>query len=262
MAENRFLFRREGGAFLPTGLTRGPWRADAMHGGPPCALMGIVVAEAKEPGEQVARVAVDLERPVPLVALTPVVERRQVSRRIAQLEISLVADSGVVARARALLLQGSEDAASGADPLEDLAPEGEPFSFEGPETAVSDGEVYHLDAVEYRMVTGGFLDAGPSAAWMRTSVPILDGEQPVGLAQMLAVSDFGSALSSSADRGFALINVDVSVALHRDPQGEWFRLWTQGYVGPTGVGLATSALVDRCGPLGTITQNQIVHSLR
>ena len=262
MAENQFLFRRDGEVYLPTGLTRGPWRADAMHGGPPSGLVGLAVAHAKEPGEQVARVAIDLERPVPLEAITPQVERRQVSRRIAQLEVSLVTDAGVVARARALLLRGSEDVASGADPLEDLAPDGKAFRFAGPETVVSEGEVYHLDAMEYRMVTGGFLEAGPTAAWMRTSVPLVEGEAPVGLAQMLSVADFGSALSSNPDRGFALINVDVSVALHRDPEGEWFRLSTQGYVGPTGVGLATSALADRRGPLGTITQNQIVHSLR
>ena len=55
------------------------------------------------------------------------------------------ASRGPVARARALLLQGSEDAAQGADPLESLEPEGTPFAFEGPETVVSDGEVYHLD---------------------------------------------------------------------------------------------------------------------
>ena len=233
-----------------------------MHGGPPSALVGLAVAEALGEGEQVARVAIDLEKPVPLVPLTPRVERRQVSRRIAQLEITLEAATGPVARARALLLQGSEDAAQGADPLESLEPEGTPFAFEGPETVVSDGEVYHLDAVEFRMITGGFLEAGPAGAWMRVAMPIVEGEAQVPLAQMLAVADYGSALSSSPDRGFALINVDVSVALHRAPVGEWFRLLTLGRVGPEGVGLATSELWDTSGPLGTITQNQIVHSLR
>jgi Thioesterase-like superfamily len=215
-----------------------------------------------EPGEQVARVAIDLEKPVPLTPLTPVVERRGVSRRIAQLEITLVAEAGPVARARALLLRGSEDVAQGADPLESLEPEGTPFSFEGPETVVADGEVYHLHAVEFRLVTGGFLVAGPACAWMRVAMPIVEGEPQVPLAQMLAVADYGSALSSSPERGFALINVDVSVALHRAPVGEWFRLLTLGHVGPEGIGLATSELSDTAGPLGTITQNQIVHSLR
>lgn len=262
MAEDRFLFRREGDTFLPTGFTRGPWRADAMHGGPPSALIGLAIAKATEPHEQVARVTIDLEAPVPLAPLTPLVERRQVSRGIAQLEITLVTSSGPVARARALLLQGSADAAHGADPLASHEPEGTPFSFDGAATLVDGAEVYHLHAVEFRMVTGGFIDPGPAGAWIRAAMPLVEGDHQVPLAQMLAVADYGSALSSSVERGFALINVDVSVALHRAPRGEWFRLLTQGYVGPEGIGLATTELWDTAGPLGTITQNQIVHAVR
>jgi Thioesterase-like superfamily len=260
--DDRHLFRREGQSFVPTGYTRGPWRPDAMHGGPPSALVGLAIEEARLPGEQVARITIDLEKPVPLVALIPLVERRAVSRRISQLEIVLAADQGPVARARALLLRGSDEAAAGADPLEHLEPEGEPFSFAGDETAVSDGGVYHLDGVEFRMVQGGFAVPGPAGAWIRTAMPVVGGEAAVPLAQLLAVADYGSALSSSSDRGFALINVDVSVALHRAPVGEWFRLITEGHVGPEGIGLATSQLSDCAGILGTITQNQIVHSLR
>src|SRR5436853_220799 len=41
------FFHRDGGRFVPTELTRGPWNADAQHGGPPAALLGTVM-EATE----------------------------------------------------------------------------------------------------------------------------------------------------------------------------------------------------------------------
>jgi hypothetical protein len=62
----------------PTELTRGPWSPDAQHGGPPAALLA-AAAEAHDDeaaprgGENspmfVARLTVELMRPVPLTAL-------------------------------------------------------------------------------------------------------------------------------------------------------------------------------------------------
>ena len=61
------LFERDGTRFVPTELCRGPWSPDAQHGGPPAALMARA-AEGFEGGEemQVARLTVELLRPVPL----------------------------------------------------------------------------------------------------------------------------------------------------------------------------------------------------
>ena len=41
------FFHRDGGRYVPTELTRGPWSADAQHGGPPAALLGTIL-EATE----------------------------------------------------------------------------------------------------------------------------------------------------------------------------------------------------------------------
>src|SRR5437899_12859568 len=65
------LFERDGTRFVPTELCRGPWSPDAQHGGPPAALLARA-AERFEGGEEmpVARLTVELLRPVPLVPLT------------------------------------------------------------------------------------------------------------------------------------------------------------------------------------------------
>jgi hypothetical protein len=44
------LFRADGSALIPSDYTRGPWRPDAQHGGPPVALLGRA-AEAALPAD-------------------------------------------------------------------------------------------------------------------------------------------------------------------------------------------------------------------
>ena len=122
--------------------------------------------------------------------------------------------------------------------------------------------MFHVDAVEHRLVSGGYGEPGPAAAWLRLTGPVLAGAASPGLAQLLAVADFGSALSQAMapGSGVGLINVDVNVSLIRAPVGPWFCLEASGLVSEDGIGLATTRLRDLQGPLGTVTQSQIAHS--
>ena len=255
------LFIREGEWYLPSTLTTGPWRPDAMHGGPPAALFGEVIAAATQSDEQVARVGIDLDKAVPLKPLRVSVQRRQISRRVAHLDLELSAEAGLVARATALLLK-SEPVE--VEPRGDETPRevtGTPGPFSGP--VQDDLVLYHRDVIDYSFEKGSFLEPGPARAWLRLTVPVIAGEHPSSLALLLAVADFGSALSSSVvrDSGMGLINLDISLALHRDPVGPWFLLDAAGRVGDKGIGLATTELFDAQGPLGVLTQSQVVHRL-
>ncbi len=64
------LFERDGSRFVPTPLARGPWSPKALHGGAPSALFASV-CEMHDPGpaDFVARLTVELMRPVPLAPL-------------------------------------------------------------------------------------------------------------------------------------------------------------------------------------------------
>jgi Thioesterase-like superfamily len=255
------LFRRDGAQFVPTPFTTGPWRSDAMHGGPPSALIGTVVEDVMDEGEQVAGIQIDLQRAVPIEPLTVVVERRPQSRRISYLSVEIHAASGRAVAAKALLLRG--------EPIETIPDQDDapiPPDQVEPMTWADRGHwetpVFHMDAVEHRVVEGGFGVPGPSVAWLRPRGSVIAGESPSGLAQLLAVADFGSALSQSVAPGssVSLINVDVNVSLTRSPVGPWFCLEARGIVSNEGIGLAVARLRDIGGPLGIVTLSQIAYA--
>ncbi len=258
------LFISDGDRLVPTPYTGGPWRPDAQHGGPPSAILGRAIESVTEPDERVARVAIELIRPVPLVALRVVAERTGVSRRVAHVDARIeVADQGehhgrIVATARGLLLATSELPAAGHDvdesePLIGVeAVAAAPAWTSGPDTTS-----YHKDAVEHRPVTGGFGAPGPADQWIRLLGPLVDGESPSPLCRVLAAADFGSGVSAIFDHetGVGLINADLTVAVHRPLVGEWVRLQATTRVGADGIGLCTTILSDEHGPVGTALQS-------
>jgi hypothetical protein len=59
-------------------------------------------------------------------------------------------------------------------------------------------------------------------------------------------------------RSFVFVNVDLSLMLQRDPEGEWLLLDAATALGPTGTGVATTILSDQSGPVGVATQALLV----
>ncbi|MDO9486523.1 MAG: thioesterase family protein [Actinomycetota bacterium] len=257
------LFSRDGDWFIPSPFTTGPWRPDAMNGGPPCSLISLAVHDALESDEQVARIGVDLEKPVPLVPMQLHSSRRQVSRRVAHLSVELRTATDVVASARALLLRGRGPVPLIDRPLPQApALPDAPLEPAEPDRWAAQPCVFHRDGVEVRFTTGNWGVPGPGTAWIRMAVPLIDGEPTPDLCQLMAIADLGSPLSQAVapGSGMALINVDVNVTLAGAPSGPWFCIATQGTVSPAGIGLANTQLFDQNGPLGVITHSQIVNA--
>ena len=257
------LYEKVGDWYVPSGLTTGPWRSDAMHGGAPGALVGALVTAAVGEGEQVARVEIDLERPVPLEPMLGLVRRRQVSRRVAHLEIELSTKLERVVSARAVLTQRepvSVDAEAWSPPQGPDHLDAMDWDLLYPNDS---GPIFVRDAVEHRVVRGGYGVPVPSAAWLRLKVPVVHGAEPCGLSQLLGVGDFGSPLSqtNSIGPGLALINIDLNATLFRQPTGPWFFLDATGHVGQGGLGLAVTDVFDLEGRIGVITQSQIAYRL-
>lgn len=256
------LFERAGDArFVPSALTTGPWRSDAMHGGPPSALAGRMVETLRRDGEFVARVNVELERPVPLEPLTASVARRDVSRRVSHVDVRLALDNGAtVVSARALVLAVAPlpdpDWRSGHDTPEMLGPD---HTVAVP--AWASGEMpttYHQHAVEHRMPPGSSFDVpGAATSWVRLRRPLVLGEETSGLCRLLAAADFGSGISAiyGADAGVGLINADLSVALGREASGEWVRIGATTSLDASGTALCVTRIHDALGPVGVATQS-------
>jgi hypothetical protein len=77
------IFTRDGELFVPSELARGPWSPDAQHGGAPAALLARVV-EQFDGGDAmfVARLTLELLRPVPIAPLAVRVAMRRPGRKV------------------------------------------------------------------------------------------------------------------------------------------------------------------------------------
>jgi Thioesterase-like superfamily len=117
----------------------------------------------------------------------------------------------------------------------------------------------YLSAVEFRFVSGDFGALGPARAWGRPLVPLLDGEELTPMCRALLLADSGNGLSMTLDPArFIFINVDLTVVLQRDPEGDWLLLDSVTTTGGTGTGLARTELSDASGVAGTGLQTLLV----
>ena len=90
-------------------------------------------------------------------------------------------------------------------------------------------------------------------------VPLIPGEQPSPLQRVLAAADSGNGVSAALDwRRFLFINVDLTVHLHRAPEGEWVCLEAVTLPESDGIGMADTRLHDERGPIGRAVQTLLV----
>ena len=103
------------------------------------------------------------------------------------------------------------------------------------------------------------MERGPATVWMRMAVPLLAGEEPSPLQRVLAAADSGNGVSAALDWSrYLFINVDLSVHLHRLPEGEWVCLDAVTLPEPNGIGMADTRLLDERGPIGRAAQTLLV----
>ena len=89
----------------PTGLARGPWDPGALHGGPVAALLAHVVEglHSDDVDWFVARLTVELERPVPMDRLGLHAEVTRPGRKVSIVEVTITrAETSVCSRRRAV----------------------------------------------------------------------------------------------------------------------------------------------------------------
>lgn len=262
MSETDALYRPDGDLYVPSGLTRGPWHPNAQHGGAPGALLAACAADFDGGFEAViARMTIELLRPVPLSPLAIEVALERPGRKVQLLALSMRSNEIEVARARALRIR-TETIELPEDLTRDAPPPGPHAgtvslpSWRHP----SNLETFHRHAVEHRFVEGAFDRAGPSTDWIRLRVPVIAGRETPPVARVVAAADFGNGVSWELDRerGYSFINPDLTVHLTRPPEGEWICLQSRSRFTNNGVGFAESLLWDPKGPLGRSVQSLLV----
>jgi hypothetical protein len=252
------IFGRDGELFVPTGHGRGPWDPGALHGGAPSALLCRAM-EGLAPEMRVARLTVEFLGAVPLDALSLSAQIVKPGKRF-QLAEAVLRHGGTSAdlcRARAVLLRrGDEPGVVQGDRPPALAA--------GPESAGRSRwrpgrEGFVQTAMDVRFVRGDFAEPGPATAWFRLDRPLVDDEPPSPAQRAVAAADFGNGVSRVLDWDrWLFVNTDLTVHLHRDPEGEWVALDARTTIEPDGSGLAVSDLHDRRGPVGVGLQTLFV----
>ena len=250
------IFERDGEAYVPTVLARGPWDPNALHGGAPAALLARELE--RELGELgVARITFELLRPVPLAPLAMSVRVVRPGRRVQLVEATLAAGDTPVCRALGLGIARPEGAAPASQPNDDMLPP--PDGVEPSPSPPGARPMFGGDAVELRFVRGAFRERGPAAAWIRFKVPLIDGEEPTPIQRAAAAADFGNGVSAALDwTEHVFINPDLTIYLVRPPRGEWVGLDSRTAVQSDGVGLAESVLHDAEGVVGYAAQALLV----
>lgn len=110
-----------------------------------------------------------------------------------------------------------------------------------------------VKSVEVRRID---LGAGRATSWVRPLVPILDGEAVSPTARALGLIDIANGLAPRVPpTEVAFPNVDLTVHLFEEPQGEWLGFDTAVSFGGAGIGLTHSMLHDMRGPIGTVAQS-------
>src|SRR5690606_22569657 len=102
------LFERQGELFLPTEHCASPWGPVTIHGGASIGLLAWALEQQLPPNMLLARLTVDLFRPVPRAPLGVAARLVRESRRLRLLEASLLHEGAEIGRASALALATAE----------------------------------------------------------------------------------------------------------------------------------------------------------
>lgn len=233
----------------------GPWDPSMQHGGAPSSL--IVWAAERIPTPQpmhVARLTVDLMRPVPVGPLTIETEVVREGRKIQLCAIRLLAEGVEVVRATVLKVR--TQAVVFPDIVTEMS-----IDVPGPEAgrAEPQNSSSFLGGVSLRAVKGGFLLPGPAAIWFRPERPIVEGAVTSQAMRTALAADCSNGVSSVLDfTRWSFINADLTVTLARQPVGDWILLNSEMTLGPDGAGLAISRLGDAQGYFGRAIQCLVV----
>jgi hypothetical protein len=250
------VYRLDGATAIASELSSGPW-GRMQHGSAPASLIAHV-AEALPAAQpmRVARLTIDLMRPVPIAPLTIKTEVVRDGRKIRLLRIDLLSEGTLVVSGSVLQTRRA--------PTE--LPPGiaeEPVTLPGPDAGrranVKKDVNPFLSLIEISVVKGGFNKPGPCAAWFRAEHPIIEGMPISKLMAGAIAADFCNGASAVLDfRHWTFINGDLTISLARDPVDDWILLDAETWLGPDGAGLAFGRLADKQGYFGRAVQSILI----
>lgn len=243
--------------YVPTEAALGPWTDQGLHGGPPAMLMAREVERFQAEDDMfVARLTVELLRPVGRTPLAVRCRLVRPGRKVQLVEASLWREEVEVARATALRIRrASVEVPERTEP----PPHPLPATAGGWTDSYQQGPAYHRLGVEIRTAADAEPEPAPGWAWIRLKLPVVPGEAPSGLVRVCAVADFPNGISYVVSpKAMSYINPDLTLYVHRLPVGEWVLVDARTWLGSHGMGMAEGALFDERGRIGRSVQALLV----
>jgi hypothetical protein len=247
-------------AVIATVLTQGPWSSDAQYGGTPAALLTWAVERVPSlVPMRIARLTVDMHRPVPLGRLAIEAEVVRQGKRLQIVVVVLRDPTGVeVARATALRFRIGRGPTDGDNDPRLPPVEVPPFGALRAPNPHPEGLNGFTGALETR--DGG--DRAQATSWYRATRPVIAGEEPSPTVRLAWASDFTANGGNFLDLSrWSAINADLTINLARAPVGEWTGIVTRAWYLDDGIGLARADMFDREGFVGSCTAGLLVDEI-
>jgi len=117
-----------------------------------------------------------------------------------------------------------------------------------PETLTSNDRPGFL---QMRPITGSIGTVGSKRMWLREPRQLVSGIPLSAFLRAATVADLANPFSNAGDKGLAYINSDLTLYLHRVPQGEWIGMDVVNHHATDGVAIGQVVLYDCNGAIGT-----------
>ncbi len=257
------LFHAEDGTLTPTELVRGPWNHDLQHGGAVSGALGFAVTEECRKADDsatflMARLTVEILRPVPVQPLTYRAETVRHGRRSRVITAELSHGDTLVARASSQWVQLQDLSEDGTARLvSDSRPDAAIPRRPAERTDPGDAAIgyprpgFNCDVFELRCLEGSTEDPGPGTIWVRMLPKLVADVVDHPVFPLATLADLGNAVGWDwSPEGHPMVNPDVTLQLFRYPVGQWVCLQSASRVTGAGVGLMETRLWDGEGQFG------------
>jgi Thioesterase-like superfamily len=251
------IYRVDGNRVVTSPNAAGPWDARMQHGSAPAALV-VWAAEAVPTREpmRIARVTIDLMRPVPVAPLTIETEILREGRKIQLCAVRLLSEDVLVVGATILKIK--TQALKLPSDVADL-----PVELPGPDQARAEQPDFSsspfVSGISLRAARGRFGVPGSGAIWYRVDRPLVEGSEVSQAMRAVVAADFCNGTSAALDfREWTFINADLTVSFARQPLGAWILLDAESWIGPDGAGLAMARHADEHGYFGRAVQCLVI----
>ncbi|MBJ7903684.1 thioesterase family protein [Streptomyces sp. DSM 110735] len=239
--------------YKPTAHTGGAWDTDEQHFSP---LGGLVVhaidrhlAGRPDSGLVPSRISFDILGRLALDECEIRVEVIRPGRTIELVEAVVLIAGRPVVRGRVWFLAAGDTAAvtgGGPEPLtppDALAP--------WPMASLWPGG--YIASIDVRPVASP--RPGRATVWIQSGLDLVAGQPASPLASYVALVDTANGIAvRQPPTEWIFPNVDLTLHLHRTPEGPWTGLDTSVTFGPTGQGVTSTVLHDLHGPVGHAQQ--------